>query len=211
MTVQNFFNYQFNNNYNNKDDYFVNSTNLNAYNLLTKNNFDQNIFLFGPKKSGKSHLLNIWKKNNKAVIFNNNFNKIINFKKNIAIDNVFINKSEEEIFHIINHCNTFNLKILITSSIDILNYKYLLPDLISRLKSFYHIKIDQPDEEMCKIFLTKLFYEKQIIIKNKEIFDYIFVRVNRTYYDIYLIVEKLDKLSLEKKRQLTIPLIKEIL
>ena len=30
MTVQNFFNYQFNNNYNNKDDYFVNSTNLNA-------------------------------------------------------------------------------------------------------------------------------------------------------------------------------------
>ena len=87
----------------------------------------------------------------------------------------------------------------------------MLPDLISRLKSFYHIKIDQPDEEMCKIFLTKLFYEKQIIIKNKEIFDYIFVRVNRTYYDIYLIVEKLDKLSLEKKRQLTIPLIKEIL
>ena len=211
MTVQNFFNYQFNNNYNNKDDYFVNSTNLNAYNLLTKNNFDQNIFLFGPKKSGKSHLLNIWKKNNKAIIFNNNFNEIINFKKNIAIDNVFINKSEEEIFHIINHCNTFNLKILITSSIDILNYKYLLPDLISRLKSFYHIKIDQPDEEMCKIFLTKLFYEKQIIIKNKEIFDYIFLRVNRTYYDIYIIVEKLDKLSLEKKRQLTIPLIKEIL
>ena len=209
MIIQNYFNYQFNNN--NDDDFFVNSTNFNAYNLLTKNNFDQNIFLFGPKKSGKSHLLNIWKKNNKAVIFNNNFNKIINFKKNIAIDNVFINKSEEEIFHIINHCNTFNLKILITSSIDLLRYKYLLPDLISRLKSFYHIKIDQPDEEMCKIFLTKLFYEKQIIIKNKEIFDYIFLRVNRTYYDIYIIVEKLDKLSLEKKRQLTIPLIKEIL
>jgi len=209
MIIQNYFNYQFNNN--NDDDFFVNSTNFNAYNLLTKNNFDQNIFLFGPKKSGKSHLLNIWKKNNKAIIFNNNFNEIINFKKNIAIDNVFINKSEEEIFHIINHCNTFNLKILITSSIDILNYKYLLPDLISRLKSFYHIKIDQPDEEMCKIFLTKLFYEKQIIIKNKEIFDYIFLRVNRTYYDIYIIVEKLDKLSLEKKRQLTIPLIKEIL
>ena len=45
----------------------------------------------------------------------------------------------------------------------------------------------------------------------KDGIDYIFVRVNRTYYDIYLIVEKLDKLSLEKKRQLTLPLIKEIL
>ena len=64
---------------------------------------------------------------------------------------------------------------------------------------------------MCKMFMTKLFSEKQIIIKNKEIFDYIFNRVNRTYVDIYFLVEKLDKLSLEKKRQLTIPLIKEII
>ena len=59
--------------------------------------------------------------------------------------------------------------------------------------------------------MTKLFSDKQIIIKNKDIFDYIFNRVNRSYIDLYLFVEKLDKLSLEKKRQLTIPLIKEII
>ena len=58
---------------------------------------------------------------------------------------------------------------------------------------------------------VKLFSDKQIIIKNKEIFDFIFNRVTRTYLDLYIFVEKLDKLSLEKKRQLTIPLIKEIL
>ena len=61
------------------------------------------------------------------------------------------------------------------------------------------------------MFMTKLFSEKQIIIKNKEIFDFIFRRVHRTYNDIYLFVQKIDQLSLEKKRQLTIPLIKEIL
>ena len=59
--------------------------------------------------------------------------------------------------------------------------------------------------------MTKLFSDKQIIIKNKEIFDYIFTRLSRTYLDIYMFVEKLDRLSLEKKRQLTIPLIKEII
>ena len=79
------------------------------------------------------------------------------------------------------------------------------------MKSFYNIEIYQPNDEMCKIILTKLFYEKQIIIKNNEIFDFIFNRINRTYRDIYLFVQKIDKLSLEKKRQLTIPLIKEIL
>ena len=64
---------------------------------------------------------------------------------------------------------------------------------------------------MCKMLMTKLFSDKQIIIKNKEIFDFIFNRVNRTYNDIFLFIEKIDSLSLEKKRQLTIPLIKEIL
>jgi chromosomal replication initiation ATPase DnaA len=68
-----------------------------------------------------------------------------------------------------------------------------------------------PNDEMCKMYMTKLFLEKQIIIKNKEIFDYIFNRVNRTYINIYSVVEKIDNLSLEKKRQLTIPLIREIL
>ena len=44
-----------------------------------------------------------------------------------------------------------------------------------------------------------------------DIFEYILRRVDRTYDGIYDIVSKLDVLSLEKKRQLTIPLIKEIL
>ena len=64
---------------------------------------------------------------------------------------------------------------------------------------------------MCKMLMVKLFADKQIIIKNKEIFDFIFKRLTRTYFDIHHFVDQLDRLSLEKKRQLTIPLIKEII
>ena len=64
---------------------------------------------------------------------------------------------------------------------------------------------------MIKIILTKLLIEKQFIIKNPEIFDFLVNRIERSYQSIYNLVDKLDKLSLEKKRQLTIPLIKEIL
>ena len=53
--------------------------------------------------------------------------------------------------------------------------------------------------------------EKQFIINSKEIFEYIMRRAERSYEAINDIVNKLDILSLEKKRQLTIPLIKEIL
>ena len=59
--------------------------------------------------------------------------------------------------------------------------------------------------------LTKLFVDKQFIINSNDIFEFIIRRANRSYEEIINIVNKLDKLSLEKKRQLTIPLIKEIL
>ena len=210
MSSQKYFDYQFSE-LKDENNFFVNSTNENSYNLISNNIIDQNIFLFGPKKSGKTHLLNIWMKKNHGLLFNNNFNEILKTKNNIAIDNIFYNIFEEEIFHIINHCKSYNLKILVTSSISLNEYKFELSDLFSRLTAFYNVKINDPDDEMCKILMTKLFYEKQIIIKNNEIFDFILNRVSRTYNDIYLFVKKIDNLSLEKKRQLTIPLIKEIL
>ena len=52
---------------------------------------------------------------------------------------------------------------------------------------------------------------KQIIIKNPEILNFILRRVNRSYEKIFLLIEKIDRLSLEQKRQLTIPLIKELI
>ncbi len=210
MNNQQYFKYKFSEL---KDDenFFVNSTNQNAYNLISDICFKQNIFLFGPRKSGKSHLINIWKEKNDALIYKDNLIEIINSKKNVAIDNVLELQSEEEVFHIINHCKSFNLKIFSTSSLNLNSYSHDLNDFYSRLKSFYFIEIKQPDDEMCKIIMTKLFYEKQIIVKNNEIFNFIFNRVNRTYSEIYSVINKLDVLSLEKKKQLTIPLIKEIL
>ena len=210
MISQNYFNYHFSIN-NDKENFYVNETNQQAFNAIIDNNFNQNIFLYAPEKSGKSHLLSIWKEKNNALLFHNNLTEIIQLNKNIAIDDLFQNFSEEDAFHIINHCKLYNLKILVTSSVNLNNFNFKLKDLQSRLRSFYYLKINMPDDEMCKMLMTKLFLEKQIIIKQKEIFDYIFKRVDRTYSDIYSFVEKIDKLSLQKKRQLTIPLIKEIL
>ena len=207
---QKIFNYQFPSK-NNHENYFVNQTNQTAYDITILDNFNQNIFLFGPKKSGKSYLASLWKSKNNAISYNNNFSKIIETKKNVVIDNVLGKSSDENLFHLINHCNLHNLKIYFVSSIDINTHDFKFRDLYSRLREFIYLEIESPDDEMCKMLMTKLFSDKQIIIKNKEIFDYIFTRLSRTYLDIYMFVEKLDRLSLEKKRQLTIPLIKEII
>jgi len=210
MNNQKVFNYQFSSK-NNYENYFVNHTNQKAYDLTILEEFNQNIFLFGPKKSGKSHLVSIWKNKNNAISYKNNFTEIIEAKKNIVIDDYLGISSEENLFHLINHCKLHKLKIYFASSLDINTYDFKFKDLYSRLREFFYLEIKSPDDEMCKMLMVKLFSDKQIIIKNNEIFDFIFKRLDRTYFDIYFFVEKLDKLSLEKKRQLTIPLIKEII
>jgi len=210
MSYQKIFNYQFSlkKDYEN---YFVNQTNQKAYDFTILEGFNQSIFLYGPKKSGKSYLASLWKDKKNAISYNNNFSKIIKTNKHIIIDDFLSPSSEENLFHLINHCKFNNLTMYFTSSIDINHYDFKFKDLYSRLREFFYIEIKSPDDEMCKMLMIKLFSDKQIIIKKEEIFDFIFKRLNRTYLDIYIFVEKLDRLSLEKKRQLTIPLIKEII
>ena len=210
MSYQKIFNYQFSS-INDHQNYFVNHTNQKAYDLTIFEKINQNIFLFGPKKSGKSYLASLWKERNNAISYSNNFSKIIETKKNVVIDEALGISSDENLFHLINHCKLNHLKIYFVSSIDINTYNFEFKDLYSRLREFIYIEIKPPDDEMCKMLMAKLFSDKQIIIKNNEIFDFIFKRLSRTYLDINIFVEKLDKLSLEKKRQLTIPLIKEII
>ena len=79
------------------------------------------------------------------------------------------------------------------------------------MKIFNYVSINKPDDEILINVLTKLLMEKQFIIKNKDIFEFLLKRVNRTYEDIYNLVNKMDKISLEKNRKLTIPLIRELI
>ena len=206
--MQKSFIYQFNNDLNELN-FFVNKTNLNAFDgLITYNH--QLLFLYGPKKSGKSFLGQIWKKKNKAILFENNIDFIINNNSNVLIDD-FMSYDEETIFHIVNNCILNNLKILVISENRIGDINFKFKDLSSRLKIFSNFVINHPNDEMLLTILTKLLIDKQFIINTKDIFEYILRRVDRSYQGINDIVNKLDVLSLEKKRQLTIPLIKEIL
>ena len=189
--------------------FFVNKTNFHAFNSLI-NQESTFSFLYGPKKSGKSFLAHIWKNKYNANILSNNFEDLIKKKNDILIDD-FHSFDQEIIFHLVNYCILNNLKLLITSPYKINDINFKFNDLSSRLKTFSILEINKPDDEMLLTYLTKLLVDKQFIVNSNDIFEYILRRVDRTYDGIYDIVSKIDVLSLEKKRQLTIPLIKEIL
>ena len=194
------------------DDFFVSTSNKKAYSFILNKKIDnKKILLIGPNKSGKTHLGKIWQKNNNAVSYENNFEIILNYKKNIFIDDFLKNINEEQIFHLINHCSINKLTILLTSNKEVFEHNFLLNDLVSRLKTFNLLRINLPDDDLIINLIIKLLHDKQIIIKNEEIFHYILKRIERSYEEIFLLIENIDKLSLEKKRELTIPLIKKLL
>ena len=211
LMKQFFFNYSLYPNFS-INDFFVGNANLEAFNILIKDNsINDKIILIGPQKSGKTHLSIIWQEKYNALKYNQNLNKIIENKNNILIDDLFHKINEEEIFHIINHCHFHNLKILITSSQQVNNYHFKLHDLSSRLKTFFNIKINLPDDELLINLMIKLFHDKQIIIKNPELFNYIINRVGRSYEKVFNLIDKIDKFLLQKNKQLTIPIIKELI
>ena len=207
---QSFFNYNLRPNFS-LNDFFVGSANIEAYNLLINTKKINNLFLIGPPKSGKTHLSFIWQKKFNGIIYNNNINQILENKSDIIIDNIFNNINEEEIFHIINHCSSVNCRILVTSNIGLNEYTFKLKDLSSRLKTFINVNIDLPDDELLVNLMTKLFHDKQIIVKNPEIFHYIINRVDRSYEKIFHLINKIDNLLMKKNKQLTIPIIKELI
>ncbi len=196
----------------NIDDFFVGKSNINAFNMLIKNKLNNNNFLLiGPSKSGKTHLSSIWKNKYSAIYYDNNLDIILKQDCNVLIEDIFKNINEENIFHIINHCNNKKNNILITTSVSLNNHIFKFKDLSSRLKTFLNIKIDLPDDELLINLMLKLFHDKQIIVKNPEIFNYIIKRVDRSYENVFNLINKIDILLMKKNKQLTIPLIKELI
>ena len=199
-----------------QDNFLVSECNKSAFDNLIKND-DSNIynfFLYGEKKSGKSHLASIWSLKNNCIKLNINeydIDQIIKINQNILIDNIFENINEEKVFYLINHCISNNLKILFTSDIKPINYNFLLKDLSSRIKSLHLVQIYKPDDYLVSNLIIKLFNDKQIKIKNNDVVKFLSLRIDRSFDNLYSIINKIDRHSLSNKREITIPLIKEII
>jgi len=193
----------------NSEDFYVNSNNLEASELikLWPNWFNGAAVIFGPEKSGKSHLANIWKENSNANVYNLDKNFLlsnINSKENFVLDN-FHNlheNDEETFFHIYNQ--TFNNKKSILITIDKNKFnKINLKDLESRFNSFSSATINPPDDNLVNALIVKFFKDQQINI-DPSVVTFIIKRIERDYEAIFNFLKKIDSLSLENKAKISV-------
>ena len=199
------------------DDFFVSKCNYFAFSLIESwPKWEKNILnIYGEKFSGKSHLSEIFKKNNKAIIIKNNeineeFFKKIRFYENIILDNLEYINDENIFYSIINFVEQYN-KYLIVNSINPINtIDFTLPDLKSRLKNCIYAKIEKPDDDMIFALILKHFSDRQIKIE-KKVIEYITKRIERSYGKILDFIYKVDQFSLINKKSIDYKVIKKIL
>ena len=199
------------------DDFFVSKCNYFAFSLIESwPKWEKNILnIYGENFCGKSHLSEIFKRKNKAIIIkndeiNNNFFNKIRYYENIILDNLEFLSDEKTLYSIFNFVEQYN-KYLIINSIDSINsIEFTLPDLKSRLKNCIFAKIDKPDDDMIFALVLKHFADRQIKIE-KKIIEYITKRIERSYGKIFDFIYKVDQFSLINKKPIDYKSIKKIL
>jgi len=197
--------------------FLISTSNKHVYDLLNSwPKWENNLVnIYGENFSGKSHLVNIFIKKFKGIIFNANTFKNddlsnLNLYENIILENLSKINDEKLIYTLINTVEQNNKYLIITTYKPISEIDFKLIDLRSRAKNFLIQNIKKPDDELIFALLIKNLSDRQIIIE-KKLLNYVVNRIHRSYSKIFDFIYKIDEMSLKKKKPININLIKEIL
>lgn len=168
------------------------------------------VILAGPSGSGKSHLAAIWAK--KARAWTGNAKELANAEgNNIAIEDIGNEGLDETtLFHLINHAREKAGFVLLTSTSWPQSWNITLPDLMSRLRAATLIELKEPDDMLLKMTLTKLFSDRQIKVE-RNVIDFLVLRMERSINTARLIVERLDQQALATGKPITRPMASRVL
>ncbi|MDC3174370.1 DnaA/Hda family protein [Candidatus Pelagibacter sp.] len=199
------------------EDFYVSKSNEYSYKLLNswpkwEKNF---VNLIGDNFSGKSHLINIFKKKFNGIKvsadkINEVFLKKIIIYENVILEDLSNNVNEKLLFTLINIIDQDNKYLIISSKKPIVEFKFKLQDLNSRAKNFLLSKIENPGDDLMYALILKNLSDRQITI-DKKLIDFIIKRIRRSYGKISDFIYKIDEISLKRKKPIDFKIIKEAL
>ena len=202
------------------DEFYISDCNTMAVNLLEdwKNWPNLKHTLSGPPASGKTHLGRIWAKQVSATYTDARSLKVNNIDKiattALVIDNVSEMSCHKDLegslFHLHNLLQERELPFLLIGTGSPQFWKISLSDLRSRIEGTRNAQIGELDDKLFPLIMAKLFADRQMY-PSPDVFEYLSRRIDRSFLSIYSIVEKIDRVSIEKKRPITRSLVAKIL
>ena len=214
MTEQRIFN--FNNTKNFFEENLIRDTsNSNVLNFLDKfPNWETKLInIVGEKKSGKSFILQLFRKKNQFNYISNKEDFEKKYDELFLVDKLILDGfqiNEDKFFSLINHFILHKKYLIISSREPLTMLEIKLLDLKSRLKEFLLIEIQNPSDDLIYSLILKYFSDNQIVIK-KDLVEYIVKKIDRSYSSIEKFLIKLNDRSIIKKKKIDYKLINEVL
>ena len=214
MTEQRIFN--FNNTKNFFEENLIrDKSNSNVLNFLDKfPNWETKLInIVGEKKSGKSFILQLFRKKNQFNYLSNKEDFEKKYDELFLVDKLILDGfqiNEDKFFSLINHFILHKKYLIISSREPLTMLEIKLLDLKSRLKEFLLIEIQNPSDDLIYSLILKYFSDNQIVIK-KDLVEYIVKKIDRSYSSIEKFLIKLNDQSIIKKKKIDYKLINEVL
>lgn len=163
------------------------------------------VILAGPAGSGKTHLASIWCE--LAAAIKCEAGRIdasaLDSASPVLIDDADRSAIDETgLFHLINAVRGQGRTMLLTARRFPSAWGVTLPDLASRLKTATLVELREPDDELLSGVITKLFADRQVEV-DPSVVQYLVRRMERSLSTASALVERLDRLALERKTPVT--------
>ena len=176
----------------------------------------QALAIAGPAGAGKSHLVEVWRSASgggrvAAADLSEADMASAAQSQALAVEDVDRGIGDERVlFHLLNLARETRLSLLLTTRALPGGIEITLPDLRSRLRGMALVRIEPPDEPLLRALLVKLFADRQQIVP-LNVIEYVIPRIERSAEAARRFVKALDQRALEKRREITRPLAREVL
>jgi chromosomal replication initiation ATPase DnaA len=200
-----------------RDDYLVGGSNRAAFELLERwpDWPSPVVVLAGPVGAGKTHLVRAFQDETGAAVLpaaelTANSVQTLVAAPSTVIEDAHLGFDNTALFHLLNAARQAGKTVLITSRTWPASWKISLPDLQSRLRAATPVEILEPDDDLLRRVLVKLFADRQIAV-DQGVVDYLVVRMERSLEVAMRAVEAIDQEALAGRVKITKPLAGRVL
>ncbi|MBB4302193.1 chromosomal replication initiation ATPase DnaA [Rhodobium orientis] len=206
-----------------RDDFLVADCNRAAFELVERwpDWPSKLVVLAGPTGSGKSHLADIWRERTGGTIIPADALSRADPLRLVEARAIAVEDADgatgaagrcddTALFHLLNAARAAGAFVLITCRHWPEAWGIRLADLKSRLRAATPVEIGEPDDDLIRRVLVKLFADRQISI-DAAVVNYLLVRMERSLATASRLVAELDREALARGRAVTRPIAADVL
>lgn len=171
------------------------------------------LVLVGPAASGKTHLANVWQGRAGAVQIEAGEltrEMVPQLGAAVIVENAERTSDWQALLHLYNWVGANQGYLLMTAAENSAKWDLPLKDLASRLKSTPSVRLTDPDQDILGAAMMKQFSDRQIMV-DEAVVSFLLKRMERSFRSVQVIVSRIDRMALEKKTRITIPLAKKVI